>query len=219
MSAHYLVKRDGTVLQLVRDDDIAYHAGNWDYNQESIGIEHERYSGGELTTAQYQASAQLVQWLTGQYAADVVFPAGIAPPSPTSGLGIIGHVQVPDPNNPSLGGGANHHTDPTNWDWNYYKSLFGIDNTPPSIGSLSVNPDPVMQGNSITLTANSVTDNDGTVAKVEFYRDTNGNGAIDVGTDTLLWTDTSSSGGWTCTVSTSGFPVGSNRYMTRSAGR
>ncbi|MFH1924625.1 MAG: N-acetylmuramoyl-L-alanine amidase [Planctomycetota bacterium] len=81
VSAHYLVKRDGTVLQLVRDDDISHHAGNWDYNQKSIGIEHERYNGGELTTAQYQASAQLVQWLAGQYAADVVFPAGIAPAS------------------------------------------------------------------------------------------------------------------------------------------
>ena len=59
-------------------------------------------------------------------------------------------------------------------------------NQMPTIGSLSVSPDPVTQGNSLTLTANSVADSDGTVAKVEFYRDTNGNGVIDVGTDTLF---------------------------------
>ena len=68
----------------------------------------------------------------------------------------------------------------------------------------------------MTLTANGVTDSDGTVAKVEFYRDTNGNGVIDVGTDTLLGTDTSSSGGWTYTASTSGFPLGSNTYLARA---
>ena len=103
--------------------------------------------------------------------------------------------------------------------WSLTATTTGTVNAPPNqiptIGSLSVNPDPVTQGNNLTLTANSVGDNDGTVVKVEFYRDTNGNGVIDVGTDTLLGTDTSSSGGWTCTVSTSGFPVGSNTYLAR----
>ena len=104
--------------------------------------------------------------------------------------------------------------------WSLTATTTGTVNAPPNqiptIGSLSVNPDPVTQGNNLTLTANSVGDNDGTVVKVEFYRDTNGNGVIDVGTDTLLGTDTSSSGGWTCTVSTSGFPVGSNAYLARA---
>ncbi len=130
VSAHYLVRRDGSIVQLVRDRDIAYHAGNWAYNQRAIGIEHERYTGAEVTTAQYAASSQLTQWLCAQYAADVVFPAGIAPADPAASLGIIGHNQVPDPSNPSLGGGADHHTDPTNWDWNYYKSLLGVVTTP-----------------------------------------------------------------------------------------
>jgi hypothetical protein len=89
-------------------------------------------------------------------------------------------------------------------------------NQPPSIGSLSVSPDPVTEGSNITLTANNVTDSDGTVAKVEFYRDTNGNGAIDAGTDTLLGTATSSGSGWKCTASTSGFPVGNITYLARA---
>ncbi len=90
---------------------------------------------------------------------------------------------------------------------------FTVDSVPPSVGSLSVSPDPVTQGNSITLTANNVTDSDGTVTKIEFYRDANGNGVIDPGTDTLLGTDTNGSDGWTWTGSTSDFPVGSNTYM------
>ena len=90
---------------------------------------------------------------------------------------------------------------------------FTVDSVPPSVGSLSVSPYPVTQGNSITLTANNVTDSDGTVTKIEFYRDANGNGVIDPGTDTLLGTDTNGSDGWTWTGSTSDFPVGSNTYM------
>lgn len=37
-SAHYQVESDGTIGQLVRDKDIAWHAGN--ANSTSIGIEH-----------------------------------------------------------------------------------------------------------------------------------------------------------------------------------
>ena len=31
VSAHYVICRDGTVVQMVRDKDIAYHAGNYAY--------------------------------------------------------------------------------------------------------------------------------------------------------------------------------------------
>jgi hypothetical protein len=101
--------------------------------------------------------------------------------------------------------------------WGIYGATFTTpSNQTPIIGSLSVSPDPVIQGSTLTLTANSVTDSDGTVAKVEFYRDVNGNSSIDVGTDMLLGTDTSSTGGWTWTGSTSGFPLGSNTYMAQA---
>ena len=98
----------------------------------------------------------------------------------------------------------------------FVTTLNVLANEPPSIASLSDTPDPVTQGNNVTLTANTVTDSDGTVGKVEFYRDANGNGVIDVGTDALLGTDTSSDGGWTCVASTSGFPLGSNAYLARA---
>lgn len=39
-SAHYQVQSDGKIGQLVWDRDTAWHAGNWNANTTSIGIEH-----------------------------------------------------------------------------------------------------------------------------------------------------------------------------------
>ncbi|MCR4415363.1 MAG: SBBP repeat-containing protein, partial [Thermoguttaceae bacterium] len=89
-------------------------------------------------------------------------------------------------------------------------------NQPPSIASLTDDPDPVFQGNNVTLSANGVTDSGGMVVKVEFYRDTNGNDQIDAGTDTLLGTDTSATDGWTWTGPTADFPLGANTYLARA---
>lgn len=60
-SAHYQVESSGTVGQLVHDWDTAWHAGNWDANCKSIGIEHANVgdtitdecldSGAHLTAA------------------------------------------------------------------------------------------------------------------------------------------------------------------------
>ncbi len=104
--------------------------------------------------------------------------------------------------------------------WSNTVSTTGTVSTPanqaPAIGSLSDSPDPVIQGNNLTLTANGVTDTDGTVVKVEFYRDANGNGSIEPGTDLLLGSDTSSIGGWVWSGSTSTLPAGSNRYLARA---
>jgi N-acetyl-anhydromuramyl-L-alanine amidase AmpD len=124
VSAHYVICRDGTVVQMVRDKDIAYHAGNFPYNQQSIGIEHERHDTSNWTEAQFQASVQLVKWLVAHYSVQSVFPGGIAPANPSDGSGVVGHNQVPDPNNPTLGGGINHKPDPVNWDWPHYQDLF-----------------------------------------------------------------------------------------------
>lgn len=39
-SAHYQVDMNGRIGQLVHDSDTAWHAGNWNANLDSIGIEH-----------------------------------------------------------------------------------------------------------------------------------------------------------------------------------
>ena len=39
-SAHYQVEANGTIGQIVYDNDTAWHAGDWNANTHSIGIEH-----------------------------------------------------------------------------------------------------------------------------------------------------------------------------------
>ena len=131
-SAHYVISRTGRVAQMVPEKDIAWHAGNWDYNTRAIGIEHEGYvSYNDYTIAEYQASAHLIASICSRW--------GV----PMDRAHVIGHYQVPDPNNPGLFGGTDHHTDPgPYWNWTYYMSLARTDAStlpsPPHMG-----PDPI----------------------------------------------------------------------------
>ena len=141
-SAHYVVGYDGAVTQMVREHDIAWHAGNWDYNTRSIGIEHAgfAYTSGLYTTAEYNASAALAASICSRY--------GV----PMDRTHVIGHYQVPDPNNPGLYGGSDHHTDPgPYWDWTYYMATAQADAAAlPSPPHLM--PDPVATNTSTGVT-------------------------------------------------------------------
>jgi N-acetyl-anhydromuramyl-L-alanine amidase AmpD len=105
VSAHYVVRSaDGHVAQCVREHDIAWHAGNWDYNTRSIGIEHEGWvdQPAYFTDALYEESARLTAALCDTY--------GI----PRDRSHIIGHYEVP----------GTDHTDPgPYWDWTRYIRL------------------------------------------------------------------------------------------------
>ena len=59
VSAHYVVGRSGQIAQCVRNEDIAWHAGNWKYNKRSIGIEHAGYASHKWTDRMYRSSAKL----------------------------------------------------------------------------------------------------------------------------------------------------------------
>ncbi len=113
-SANYVISYHGNVTQMVAEQNIAWHAGNWDYNTRSIGIEHEgyAYTPGLYTIPEYRASAKL--------AASICSRWGV----PMDRKHVIGHYQVPDPDHPGLFGGSEHHTDPgPYWNWTYYISL------------------------------------------------------------------------------------------------
>jgi 20S proteasome alpha/beta subunit len=105
-SAHYVVRSsDGFIGQSVREEDIAYHAGNWPYNTSSIGIEHEGFVNDPswFTEAMYRSSARLTAYLCQKYSI------------PIDRDHIIGHGEVPYPNT---------HTDPgPYWDWDRYMGL------------------------------------------------------------------------------------------------
>jgi AmpD protein len=73
VSAHFLVRRDGELLQFVSCDARAWHAGasSWrgraDCNAFSIGIELEGLEGERFEPAQYDALAQLLAALQVRY--------------------------------------------------------------------------------------------------------------------------------------------------------
>ncbi|MFV0137389.1 N-acetylmuramoyl-L-alanine amidase [Streptomyces sp. HMX87] len=105
VSAHYVIRSaDGHVAQCVREADIAWHAGNWDYNTRSIGIEHEGWVDrpAYFTDAMYQQSARLTAAICTKYRI------------PRDRAHIIGHHEVP----------GSDHTDPGPlWDWTRYLRL------------------------------------------------------------------------------------------------
>ncbi|MGW8768749.1 N-acetylmuramoyl-L-alanine amidase [Streptomyces sp. NPDC055815] len=103
-AAHYVVRKDGHVAQMIRELDVAFHAGNRDMNERSIGIEHEGFVDRpqDFTAAMYEGSARL--------AADICARYGI----PVDREHIIGHVEVE----------GTDHTDPgPHWDWDRYLAL------------------------------------------------------------------------------------------------
>ncbi|MER8234374.1 N-acetylmuramoyl-L-alanine amidase [Streptomyces sp. NPDC094049] len=103
-AAHYVVRKDGHVAQMIRELDVAFHAGNRAMNERSIGIEHEGFVDRpkDFTAAMYAGSAALT--------ADICARYGI----PVDREHIIGHVEVQ----------GTDHTDPgPHWDWDRYLKL------------------------------------------------------------------------------------------------
>lgn len=85
-SAHYGVGLDGSVVQWVQEQDTAWHAGVWDVNLDSIGIEHEDNGNynAPRTDALYAASAALVRDICHRYSIPIVH-------SSIGASGIIAH--------------------------------------------------------------------------------------------------------------------------------
>ena len=110
-SAHYIVDSNGTVYQVIRDKDIAYHAGNYWYNQHSIGIEHAGFDATGFrwyNAAEYLASAKLTAYLLQKYNL------------PLDRAHVVAHSTVPSPSATSLP----NHVDPgPYWLWDYYFTL------------------------------------------------------------------------------------------------
>lgn len=103
-ATHYIVRKDGHITQMIRELDVAFHAGNREYNERSIGIEHEGFvdDASSFTDEMYAASAQLTARICARYEI------------PIDRKHIIGHVEVP----------GTDHTDPgPHWDWDRYMRL------------------------------------------------------------------------------------------------
>ncbi len=97
--------------------------------------------------------------------------------------------------------------------WSEWVSATGKVNQRPTVAGLDLTPDPVIKGDNLTLEATGVTDADGTVVQVTFYRDENANGTLEVGTDIELGIDPSAASGWALTVSTAGWRARQYTYF------
>ncbi|MGW4201428.1 N-acetylmuramoyl-L-alanine amidase [Streptomyces sp. NPDC004726] len=103
-ATHYVVRKDGHVAQMIRELDVAFHAGNRSFNERSIGIEHEGFVDRpqDFTDAMYEGSARLTAGICVRYEL------------PVDRTHIMGHVEVP----------GTDHTDPgPHWDWDRYIKL------------------------------------------------------------------------------------------------
>ncbi len=114
-AAHYVMRAsDGAVTQMVPDQDVAFHAGNYWFNLHSVGIEHEGFAASGatwFTEAQYRATAGLVRYLAARY--------GV----PLDREHVIGHDDVPGISSPTVSG---MHWDPgPYWDWDHFMALLG----------------------------------------------------------------------------------------------
>lgn len=73
VSAHFFIRRNGTLWQFVSCDDRAWHAGHSHYrgrencNDDSIGIELEGLEGMPFEDGQYETLAHLCQALSQRY--------------------------------------------------------------------------------------------------------------------------------------------------------
>jgi len=92
----------------------------------------------------------------------------------------------------------------------------GRRNAVPTVASLTPLPDTFFRGAALQLAATGVADIDGTISRVQFYRDVNGNGAYEAATDTALGYGTLAAGVWSWTGPTAKFPYGSVKLLARA---
>ena len=107
VSAHYVVRNDGHVTQMVGEDSTAWHAGNSWYNDHSVGIEIEKSdeTNPDFTEAEYRAAAMLVCGVSQRW--------GV----PLDRDHVIGHSEVP----------GTDHTDPgPTFSWEHFTYLVSL---------------------------------------------------------------------------------------------
>ena len=133
-SVHYIVDADGSrVGQFRHETDTTWHAGNYEYNKHSVGIEHVGVASDPngYSDGLYEKSVALVQSIRTRWKV------------PLDRTHIIGHYQIPDgdhiaesspPCEDTLDncetsanyGGASNHRDPGyHWQWCQYMQRLG----------------------------------------------------------------------------------------------
>lgn len=122
VSAHYVIENDNpaSTTQMVDESDIAWHAGGQNYNDHSLGAEHEGFVDETIwNDAVYEKSGRIAQWAAETYNFPLrVRRYNVAPCDARDGNGgVIGHHQIPESDC-----GSNDHTDPgSTWNWGRFE--------------------------------------------------------------------------------------------------
>jgi hypothetical protein len=105
----------------------------------AINCELEGFAKDGATEPQYLSLAAVFRWCRGQ---GMTVPAEYVGRQETPG--IIGHMDVADPNQPGEWGGESHHTDPGPlFEWDHLVELIGSESLAPDSSSLAPRLDPV----------------------------------------------------------------------------
>lgn len=111
VSVHYIVGTDGTVYQVLNEKNIAFQAGNFWYNQHSVGIEHAGFDATGFqwyNASEYLGSAKLVAYLLKKY--NIPLDRGH----------VVAHGTTPSP---AIQYEPNHVDPGPYWLWDYYFGL------------------------------------------------------------------------------------------------
>jgi N-acetyl-anhydromuramyl-L-alanine amidase AmpD len=133
-SVHYIVDADGSrVGQFRPETDTTWHAGNYYYNETSIGIEHVGVASDPAgySDGLYETSEKLVKDIRTRWSV------------PLDRAHIVGHYQIPDGSkisqsspacadtldacetSPNYGGASNHRDPGYHWQWCQYMEHLG----------------------------------------------------------------------------------------------
>ncbi|MGW0892494.1 N-acetylmuramoyl-L-alanine amidase [Saccharopolyspora sp. NPDC002578] len=142
-AAHYVIRSsDGEITQMVPVEDMAWHAGSWERNMRSIGIEHEGWAaegGTWYTEPMYRASAKLVRHLADEY--DI----------PLDREHILGHDEVTAET--AAKAGSEHYDPGPFWDWTHYMDLIGAPSAASGEDADAVTIDPDFDSNRPEVTS------------------------------------------------------------------
>ena len=140
-STHYLSDRAFRPrLQMVREDDAAWTAGHREFNLRGLNFEFEILAGVPITDEMFANAADVMRPILQRLNIPLLY---IGRDHGLGQRGIIGHSDVPDPNNPGRWGGAGNHTDPgEHWNWGRFIDLLNREQpTGPPVLPTAV-PDP-----------------------------------------------------------------------------
>lgn len=122
-STNYVIDdAQARIVQMMSENDTAWGCGNLAHNRRSEQVECPGYAN--------QPYPHIVVDMAAKLAADFCYRRGVTPVKLSRAdvfagkAGICGHEDVPDPDNPNLGGGRDHHTDPgSTWPWDEFITL------------------------------------------------------------------------------------------------